>query len=120
MFDQFRIPTSFSLIKKGKLYLLIHEKYKDLLLSQGIEEIETFVRRNRSAVRCLQGRKPHPSVPIGKGDAVVIRQCSHGGLLRFITRSLFWTGSRSFEELSLTEEVRSAGISTKAGLRGRT
>ncbi len=43
---------------------------------------------------------------------MVIRQYSHGGLFRGLFGTLFFSGSRSFQELSLTEEIRTRGIPT--------
>jgi tRNA A-37 threonylcarbamoyl transferase component Bud32 len=106
------IPSSFSLIKKGKTSILVKEEYKDLLLRQGIEDFEIFLKRNRQSSNYLKGRALHPSIPIREGERVVIRQYFHGGLFRNFTRNLFLFGSRSFRELALTEEIRSYGIPT--------
>ena len=43
---------------------------------------------------------------------MVIRRYSHGGLLGALAGSLYLFGSRAFQELALTEEIRSSGIST--------
>ena len=43
---------------------------------------------------------------------MVIRQYSHGGWLQPINRDLYLFGSRSFQELTLTEEIRSCDIPT--------
>lgn len=43
---------------------------------------------------------------------MVLRQYSHGGLLRALTGNLYCFGARSFRELALTEEIRSSGIPT--------
>ena len=106
------IPSSFSLIKKGKTSILVKEEYKNLLLRQGIEDFEIFLKRNRQSSNYLKGRALHPSIPIREGERVVIRQYFHGGLFRNFTRNLFLFGSRSFRELALTEEIRSYGIPT--------
>jgi 3-deoxy-D-manno-octulosonic acid kinase len=100
------------LITKGKVSLLLKDRFKDLLLQQGIEDIEAFLRKNRSASRHLQGRTLHPCVPLGDGEWMVVRRYSHGGVFRSLTRYLYLFGSRSFREVGLTEEVRSRGIPT--------
>jgi tRNA A-37 threonylcarbamoyl transferase component Bud32 len=112
MFENISIPSSFSLVQRGKAFLLLNEKYKDFLLQEGIEDIETFLQRNRQTSKYLSGRTLHPSIPIKNGERLVIRQYSHGGLLRILTRNLYLFGSRSFRELALTEEIRSCGIPT--------
>ena len=108
----FVVPKSFSLTKKGKTVLLLKEEYRDLLLRQGIEDIEGFLQRNRQVSHYLEGRTSHPSVSLADGIRIVFRHYTHGGLLGAILGDRFLSGSRSFQELALTEEVRSCGIPT--------
>ena len=112
MLRNIQIPPSFSLIKKGNVFLLLSEEYKDLLLQQKIEDIGTFVTGYAEVKRHSGGRSPHPSIPLREGQRMVLRRYLHGGLLRAVTRDLYAFGSRSFRELALTEEIRSAGIPT--------
>lgn len=112
MLKNIPIPPSFSLIKKGKVSLLLKEEYKGFLLRQGIEEVKTFLTKHLQETRHLEGRTPHPSVPIEGGKRMVVRQYSHGGLLKAFTKNLYLSGARSFRELVLTEEIRSCGIPT--------
>ena len=112
MYQNFQVPRSFSLIEKGKVFLLLKEEYKSLLLKQGIDDIKSFLEKSRQISRTLKGRMPHPSIPLEDGKRVVLRQYSHGGLLRAITDNLYLFGSRSFRELAITEEIRSCGIPT--------
>lgn len=112
MFDNLPIPPSFSLIKRGKVFLLVKEEYKDFLLQERIEDLKTLLKRHQTTTSYLSGRTPHPSILIKDGKRMVVRSYSHGGLLRAFTRNLYLFGSRSFQELALTEEIRSSGIST--------
>ena len=48
----------------------------------------------------------------GHRSAVAIRRYRHGGLLRRLTGDLFFFGNRPFQELVVTEEVKSAGVPT--------
>jgi len=112
MFKHIQIPASFSLIQKGRVSLLLKEEYKNLLLAQGIDDLKTFLEKSRHATHYLKGRTPHPSISFEEGKRMVLRQYSHGGLLRGITGNLYFIGARSFRELALTEEIRSCGIST--------
>jgi predicted Ser/Thr protein kinase len=112
MFKKFRIPTSFSLIEKGRVSLLLKEEFKNLLLAQGIDDLKTFLKKSSHAAHYLKGRTLHPSIPFGDGKRMVLRQYSHGGLLRAITGNLYFFGERSFRELAVTEEIRSCGIPT--------
>jgi len=112
MFKNIPIPHSFSFIQKGKVFLLLKDEYKDFLLQQGIEDLETFLKRHLHNTYYLSGRTPHPSIPIKGGKRIVIRLYSHGGLFRAFNRNLYFFGSRSFQELSMTENIRSCGIPT--------
>jgi len=112
MFEKISIPLSYSLIQRGNTYLLLHNNYKEILLQRGIEEVNTFLTRNSQEIRYLDGRTPHPSLPIGDDKRIILRRYSHGGFLRFLNRDLFLFGARSFKELVLTEGIRSAGIPT--------
>jgi hypothetical protein len=112
MFPSIKIPPSFSLIKKGKVSLLLRDEYKDLLLQQGIENPKSFLEKSRDSAHYLNGRTPHPSIPLKEGKRMVVREYSHGGLLRAITGNFYFSGARSFRELAVTEEIRSCGIPT--------
>ncbi len=112
MFKHTPFPLAFSFIKEGKISFLFKEEYKNLLLQQGIEDFESFLDRSRKSPNYLKGRTLHPSIPIGDGERAVLRQYIHGGLFRKFNRSLYLFGSRSFQELAITEEIRSSGIPT--------
>ena len=112
MSKNIQIPPSFSLVEKGKVSLLLKEEYKIFLLKQGIDDLETFIKKTSQTSHFLKGRTPHPSIPLGNEQSMVLRQYSHGGLLRAITGNLYLFGARSFRELALTEEIRTCGIPT--------
>jgi tRNA A-37 threonylcarbamoyl transferase component Bud32 len=112
MIKNFKIPPSFSFVKKGRVSLLLRDDYKDLLLKMGIEDVGALIKNHFSSSYYLEGRTPHPSIPIEGGKRMVIRRYLHGGLLRRLTGDLYLMGSRSFDELAITEEIRSCGIST--------
>jgi tRNA A-37 threonylcarbamoyl transferase component Bud32 len=112
MSKNFKIPASFSLVEKGKVSLLLKEEYKNLLLTQGIDDVKTYLKNSRQTAHYHKGRTLHPSIPFEDQKRMVLRQYSHGGLLRSITGNLYFFGKRSFRELALTEEVRSCGIPT--------
>ena len=112
MFKKIPILSSYTLITKGKVSLLIKDEYRDSLFAKGIEDLETFLEKCGQTSHFMKGRTLHPSIPINGSRRMVLRQYSHGGLLRFLTRNLYLFGSRSFQEVVLTEEIRSAGIPT--------
>jgi tRNA A-37 threonylcarbamoyl transferase component Bud32 len=111
MLKKFSIPSFYSLVKRGRTYLLLHNEFKERLLQMGIENLNTFLTRH-PPTNFLDGRLSHPSVPIQNDTKMVIRKYSHGGLLRSFNQDLFLFDARSFKELSLTEEARSSGIPT--------
>ncbi len=112
MFKPIQIPPSFSLIEKGKVLILLETEYEESLLKQGIDDLKTFLGKSGQVSHYLKGRAPHPCVPLVDGKRMVVRQYSHGGLLRAITGKLYFFGARSFRELALTEDIRSRGIPT--------
>jgi len=112
MFETIQIPPSFLLVQKGRVFLLLKEEYKNLLLKQGIDDLKSYIQKNCKTSHTLKGRTPHPLLPLQDGKRMVFRQYSHGGLLRAFTGNLYLFGARSFRELALTEEIRSCGIPT--------
>lgn len=112
MFKNIQIPASFSLAHQGKVSLLLRDEYKALLLAKGINDFKTFLKKSGQVSHYHKGRTLHPCISLGGDKKMVVRQYSHGGLLRAITKNLYWFGSRSFRELVLTEQIRSLGIPT--------
>ncbi len=112
MFENLSIPPSFSLVRKGKVFLLLRDEYKDVLLEKGIEDMKTFLQNYRQTSKYLKGRGLHPSIPLKEKERIVIRRYLHGGLLSALTRDLYFFGSRSFQELALTARIRACGVST--------
>lgn len=99
-------------MQQKKTYLLLHNDFKDSLIRQGIEDLPAFFNTHLQTTQYLHGRIPHPVIPLEDGRRMVIRKYSHGGLLRFLSKDLFLSGTRSIRELTLTEEIRSSGIPT--------
>jgi 3-deoxy-D-manno-octulosonic acid kinase len=112
MHKKFLIPPFYVMIQRGKISFLLREEYRGLLLQQGIEDLETFLKKYGQTSPRLEGRTPLLSILLKDGTKTVVRSYSHGGLLRGLTRNLYLSGSRSFEELVLTEQIRSSGIPT--------
>jgi len=112
MFENIPIPSSFSLIKKGNVFILLEDGYKEAVLKQGIDDLRTFLKKSRQTSHYHRGRALHPCLPLEDNKRMVLRQYLHGGLLRAITGGLYCFGARSFRELALTEEIRSCGIPT--------
>jgi tRNA A-37 threonylcarbamoyl transferase component Bud32 len=106
------IPAFFSFTRKRKACLLLRDEYREGLLEAGIEDPEALLRLRRRELSWVTGRKAHPCLPLPDGKKMVIRQYTHGGLLGFAIRDLYFAGSRAFDELRLTEALRAAGIPT--------
>ncbi len=106
------VPPTYALIRKEGLSLLLKEEYSEALLRQGIEDFEDYLARHAKPSLHLTGRTSHFLVSLKDEQGVVIRRYSHGGLLRAFTGDLYLFGSRGFQELALTEEIRASGIST--------
>jgi hypothetical protein len=112
MFRPISAPPTYTLIRKKGLSLLLKEEYAEILLLQVIEDFEKYLTRHARPSLRLTGRTPHLSVSIKDEQRIVIRRYSHGGLLRAFTGDFYLFGSRAFQELALTEEIRASGIST--------
>jgi len=106
------IPPAYSLIQQGGLSLLLRDDYQSLLLQTGIGDIKKLLKKHGQPLSHLVGRVPHLAVSLSDGKRLVVRRYSHGGLLQSLTRDLYLLGSRGFEELILTEGIRSSGIAT--------
>ena len=111
MLKHIPIPPFFSFIRKGKILALLKDDYKDVLLERGIDDLNHFLK-NKQISHFHEGRTPHPSLPLTEQKRMILRQYSHGGLLRAITGNLYCFGARSFSELAITEKIRSCGIPT--------
>jgi hypothetical protein len=63
------------------------------------------------SVSALAGRTP--LLELGsRGGALLVRRFSHGGLLRWLTRSRFGDPSRPFRELCVSRSLARAGVAT--------
>ena len=106
------LPPTYTLVRKKGLSLLLKEEYAEILLHHGIEDFPQYLSIHARRSLHLTGRTPHLSASVKGDERIVIRRYSHGGLLRAFTRDLYLFGSRAFQELALTEEIRASGIPT--------
>ena len=61
----------------------------------------------------FEGREKIRSIKLPDGETALIRSYRHGGLLRYVTGSVFFTWPpRPLRELGVTEELRQRGIRT--------
>jgi tRNA A-37 threonylcarbamoyl transferase component Bud32 len=107
---RFTTPAGYRFLREGHRELLIREGSEDRLRRQGLLN-----------PAILWNKTPQPSHLAGRGEMllikgkqgeVAVRKYRHGGLLRRFTGDLFFFGARPFQEVAVTEKVKSAGVPT--------
>jgi len=114
-----RNPASKTKIPSTPGYQFLQEGRRELLIREGSEG---RLRRHRLLNPTgLWNKTAQPSRLMGRGEVllvkekggeVAVRKYRHGGLLRRLTGDLFFFGARPFQEVAVTEEVKSAGVPT--------
>jgi len=90
--------------------MLIREGSEDRLRRQGL--LNPAILWNKTAQPShLMGRGEVLLIK-GKQGEMAVRKYRHGGLLRRLTGDLFCFGARPFQEVVVTERVKSAGVPT--------
>jgi tRNA A-37 threonylcarbamoyl transferase component Bud32 len=100
-------------------YQFLREGRRELLICEGFQE--RLRRQGLLNPAELWEKTTHPGHLMGRGEVllikgkqggVAVRKYRHGGLLRRLTGDLFFFGARPFQEVAVTEEVKSAGVPT--------
>jgi hypothetical protein len=114
MSKEIEVPQSCSLIKDGKLTLVIKNAFKETLLRQGISQPHTLIAAHHTTDKQYKGRGLLPAILIqeSNGKRMVAKQCMRGGLLRFINKDIFWGGKRPFREMIANAHILTKGIKT--------
>jgi len=109
----FTLPQGYELITQGPASIAVQERYRDCLLSQGIDDPAKLLR-SAAAQSSACGRGAVPSLPISgfPSERMMARQYLRGGLMRFINRDLYLDGERSFRELAITVDAARCGVPT--------
>jgi len=109
----FTLPQGYELITQGPASIAVHERYRDCLLSQGIDDPAKLLR-SAAAQSPPCGRGAVPSLPISgfPSERMMARRYLRGGLMRFINRDLYLDRERSFRELAITIEAARCGVPT--------
>ena len=109
----FTLPQGYELITKGSTSIAVHERYRDCLLGQGIDDPDKLLR-SAASQQSPCGRGAVPSLPISgfPTERMMARQYLRGGLMRFINRDLYLDAERSFRELAITVEAARCGVPT--------
>lgn len=107
-----KIPTTpgYQYVREGRRELLIRKGSEDRLRRHGLLNPAGLWNKTDQPSR-LMGRGEVLLVK-EKGGEFAVRKYRHGGLLRRLTGDLFFFGARPFQELAVTEEVKSAGVPT--------
>lgn len=106
-------PEGYTIITDNNKTIIIRNDYKDRLLEQGVQSPDVLIASDRKTPVVYSGRGETPSVPIaGTNEKMIIRKYRRGGLLRFLTRDLYWGGRRPFNELSVAAMAYNQGIPT--------
>ncbi len=110
----FIVPEGCSLITDGKISLLIKNDLKESLLTQGILRPHTLIAQNSSLAVHLKGRGFLSSIPLqgSNGIKMIVKHCLRGGLIRFLTKDIFWQRNRPFNEMVTNREILQKGIKT--------
>jgi serine/threonine protein kinase len=114
MSKEIEVPQSCSLLKDGRLTLVIKDAFKETLLRQGISQPHTLIAAHHTTGTQYKGRGLLPAIPIQEtsGKRMVAKQCMRGGLLRFINKDIFWGGKRPFREMMANAHILNKGIKT--------
>ena len=112
--------SQFEKVVKGKAVILVKDKYKDQVLSQGMA-LSTKIREGLyPGASLFKGRSIIPCVPIkGSKERMIIKHYEHGGLFRKITRDIFLGNSRPFRELAILEVASRKGVPVPQVLAAR-
>lgn len=112
MFKKIHIPSYFLLIKKGNFTILLRENYKNFIDITNENDLKNLIESKEATKYYYEGRRAYPSILLKNNQRVVVRKYYHGGILGSLLRDVYLLGSRSFEEMILTEESRASGIPT--------
>jgi len=89
-----------------------------IVVREGLEkhlDVERFLALIESVAQRspFQGRERLRFFDLNNGETALVRAYHHGGMLRHLTRHIYFTWPpRPFRELALTEEVRRRGVPT--------
>jgi hypothetical protein len=76
-------------------------------------EVNLFTNNGAQKMSSFAGREQLRLVRLTNGETALVRAYRHGGLLRNVTRRVFFSWPpRPFRELTITEEIRRRGIAT--------
>ena len=109
-----QIPEGYERVRSGAADILVRSDYRDRLLAQGIARPDLLLQAGLTGNDRRRGRGRIGVVPLAgePGTRMIIRQCLRGGLVRWVNRDRYLSGSRPFEELRVNAQAAAAGIPT--------
>jgi len=114
MAKEFELPKTCSLVEDGNVTLLIKNEFKEKLLKQGISHPKQLIANASHIPKHFKGRGSLPSILIQEtnGKRMLVKHCLRGGLIRFLTRDIFWGSNRSFKEMIINTKILQKDIKT--------
>lgn len=114
MAKEMELPKSCSLVEDGNVTILIRNEFKEKLLKQGISHPKQLIANTSHSPKHFKGRGSLPSILIqeSNGKRMLIKHCMRGGLVRFLTKDIFWGGNRPFNEMIINTKIQQKNIKT--------
>lgn len=107
-------PPGFTIYQDGSKTVIVRKDYEQRLLRQGIASPDDLMAAFQSSGFVYSGRGAMLAVPIQdcSQEKMIIRKYRRGGLLRFVSRDVYWTRARPMQELAIGVEAALKGIPT--------
>ena len=114
MAKEIELPKTCSLVEDGNVTLLIKNEFKEKLLKQGISHPQQLIANTSHLPKHFKGRGSLPSILIqeSNGKRMLVKHCMRGGVVRFLTKDIFWGGSRPFNEMIINTKILQKNIKT--------
>ena len=108
------LPPTYTLIKKGKIIVVLKEEYRETMLEMGIAKPGFFSTLPGEKSDRYYGRGALKTIVlVGKGnERIVIRHYHRGGKIQKLTSDLYWGASRPLRELWIGYQATIKGIPT--------
>ena len=108
------LPKNCSLIENGNVTLFIKNEFKEKLFKQGISHPEQLIANTPHVDKHFKGRGILPSILIqeSNGQRMVVKHCMRGGLIRLLSKDIFWGGNRPLQEMIINTKILQKGINT--------
>ncbi|MCF6157711.1 MAG: hypothetical protein E3K32_03870 [wastewater metagenome] len=113
MLYQQKIPVSFSVVKRGKLTVLVKEGYQECI-QHILCDTESLYKRYGDNAGMKSGRGNYISVPLKENHAerLIIKNYRHGGLFGKLFGGVFLNGDRPLIDIGINEVASQKGVPT--------